>query len=83
MPFSWFRFVVTAVLMMLLLYLLVQADAAFNQGWLLASADQWQWWNYLTTDHGLTMLYLQGCWWWFIPPLIFSLLGGAAIARFE
>jgi len=56
-----------------LVFIGVQADLIFNP-WL-RDVQNFQWWNYFTSGHALTILWLQGYWWTiFIIPAVLTLL---------
>jgi hypothetical protein len=43
--------------------------------WLYAAANDWHWWNYLTTGHSLSMLYINHGLWAFVPLAVLVSLG--------
>lgn len=64
---------------MFLIFGLVQLDLLLNP-WLRHAVQEWKWYNYLTSSHGITALYLLG-WLWLIPSLIISTIASLVIAR--
>lgn len=58
----------------------IQLDLFFNGSWLRPAMEGWRWWNYFTTDHGLTGLYLNGGYWWLVPSLLLALICATAVA---
>lgn len=57
----------------------VQFDLLLNP-WLRHAVQEWRWYNYFTSHHGLTALYLLHGWLWLIPSLIISTIFSLAIA---
>lgn len=67
------------VLTMVLVFIFMKLDIWFNP-WLYDIIDQWKWYNFLTSHHGPTALYIKHPTIWIIlfPPFTF-LVSGLAI----
>ena len=50
----------------------IQLDLLMNP-WLRHVMQEWKWYNYFTSYHGVTVLYLKG-WLWLIPSLVSSII---------
>ena len=66
-------FCITFAFLSLISFVGIQLDLALNQ-WLIGAMDQWQWYNYITTRHGLTMCYLKYGAWVLLPMSLYSAL---------
>ena len=55
----------------------IQLDLLLNP-WIKEAVEEWHWYNYLTTQHAITGLYLMG-WFWLIPSFVFSLIASFAL----
>jgi hypothetical protein len=68
-----FIFVLAAVIIVVILQQVdIQFDLLFNN-WLYDAASSWHWWNYITSYHGLTVIYINHGWW---PTFALSILVG-------
>ncbi|OGZ94632.1 MAG: hypothetical protein A3H69_01405 [Candidatus Sungbacteria bacterium RIFCSPLOWO2_02_FULL_47_9] len=56
-----------------LTFLAIQTDLYFNSSWLFPAMGDWRWYNYLTSQHGITVLYLKHNFLWLLPSVLFSL----------
>ena len=54
-------------------FLLIGLDLAFNP-WLRNVVQEWEWHNYFTSHHGLTVLYLINGWLYLVISIIISAL---------
>lgn len=64
-------FVIVFVILLSLNFGIVHLDLFLNP-WLRNAAQEWKWYNYFTSHHTVTILYLKGL--WLIPALIISAL---------
>ena len=55
----------------------VHFDLSINP-WLYQTAHEWKWYNFVTSQHGITALYING-WFWLIPALILSTIFSSVI----
>ena len=62
----------------LLIFIGIQLDLLLNP-WLHHAMKEWRWYNYFTSPHGITALYLNG-WLWLIPSFIISVVAFFVIA---
>lgn len=65
---------------MTLIFIGIQLDLLLNP-WLRHAVQEWRWYSYFTSRHGITALYLLGWWLWLIPSLIISAIASLVIAR--
>jgi hypothetical protein len=70
---------VTFAVLAALEFIGIKADLFFNGQWLEQGLDQWRWWNYLTSEHSLTVMYLQG-YWWLLPSVLIALIVATRVA---
>lgn len=49
----------------------IQLDLLLNP-WLRHAVQEWKWYNYFTSHHAITALYLLHGWLWLFPSLIIS-----------
>lgn len=71
-------FLVVFTAFTLLIFGGIQLDLLLNP-WLHHAVQEWRWYNYFTSHHGITALYLAG-WLWLVPSLIISAIASIAIA---
>lgn len=57
----------------------IKVDIFFNGQWLTEGLSQWRWWNYLTSEHALTVMYLEGHW-WLAPPCMIAFIIASVFA---
>lgn len=57
----------------LLIFGYIKLDLLINP-WIRHAMQEWKWYNYIFSSHGLSALYLKGSWLWLIAPLIVSIL---------
>lgn len=76
-------FVAVAAVLLVVFLLAIQIDTTLNGEWLLSGAGQWQWWNYFTSKHSLTMLYILHGWWWVVPPLVLAAIYTAIVTNWS
>jgi len=67
-------------LLTLLGFVGIQFDLFLNP-WLHHAIQEWKWYNYFTSHHSITALYLLDGWFWLIPPLVVSAVTSFALAR--
>jgi len=73
-------FVVLFAVLTVFSFVGIQLDLLFNRQWLTDAIPGWNWWNYFTTDHGLSVLYLQGSSWWWVPSCLVALFMACVIS---
>lgn len=74
----FFTFLAVFAVFTLLIFGGIQLDLLLNP-WLRHAMQEWRWYNYFTSHHSITALYLHG-WLWLIPSLITSAIASLAIA---
>ena len=47
--------------------------------WVSTVVEQWQWWNYFSSEHAFTVLYLTHFWGWICVNAFFSALVAVCI----
>jgi len=57
----YFIFLFVFVLTTGLFFGMTQLDLLINP-WVVQAVEEWRWWNYLTSHHALTVMYLNGGW---------------------
>jgi uncharacterized protein YxjI len=68
-------FVVFAVLSFAVIHL----DLLANGNWLISASVSRRWYNYLTSHHALTVLYLHSSYLWLLPNAILAIIVGLLI----
>lgn len=74
---SFLMFLVVFLIFAALCFVAIQLDLLMNP-WLRHVIQEWRWYNYFTSRHSFTVLYLKG-WLWLIPSLSISVIASLAI----
>lgn len=72
-------FGILLVVSILIAFVGIQVDLFFNGLWLKDALGEWSWYNYFTSEHSLSVMYLQGHW-WLAPPATLSFIVATAYA---
>ena len=72
--------VVMTLVFTVVFFAIIHLDLFFNGNWIMSASASWQWYNYFTSHHGLTMLYLHSNPLWLLPGLVFGIVSGISIA---
>lgn len=76
---DWFLFAKIFCAMLIFAVCALGIDLALNQSWLSAGLNEWRWYHYFTSRHGITVLYLKHGGWVLIPLSLLATLVSTSI----